>query len=844
MQAEFSIVIANTGETAAQESHKVYVSIDDEAPLEVEVIEPLEGGETTSLRFAQDLEPGRHKALVSVMDAEAELDVDARTAEISLEVLEHSIIEDGVTYVRTKASNGGELTAESVVLSVQWQVRPSEDAEVGNGMTSGSNETAAIIDKLEPGEDAEVAVPLQIPSGSYNIELAAYTETLEVTSDDNATQTTVDVEYVQLITSVEAIRHLGYANSGEGLVEVDLQVTNDGVGPGTDIAVGVGCMGEAHVGCSQMVNSDLIPPGDIAEITLSLTVPQGSTEAMAYAGALEDSYRWGHENVAEFVIEVPELPETRLSLELESSPRGEYWSDGTSNVDVAFSLRNEGYAEFEIPQPISFVCLREEQIVEGCGGEVIVSLVDGFGPETTESLMIRMPMGITLLEAEYGAEAVAQFEVEVPERILGVARDVWECFSDRPGIYVDEEGCGGWYPDTVVKWDPDGPIKVWATGDEEYIEVLEEVLDELSPLLNLQFERVETEDEADLKAYMGVTIEEAKAIGIYCEESAGCAWWEDYLGVVTRARLGVWHSTDWEYGEDWSDLGLIDQLIKSSTIHETLHALVPMDHRTEYLSVMNIRSLRLPTLSTMDLELIRINSHPLVKPNMTMDQVEELIVFEDELLDPPELGKPNGIEVVRRAYRALQDAGSVEYRIKGAWLGSGCDKEFGWAQMRVGDFRPDGPNLFALAEGSEEYYMLNKDGWMYWEISEGRPRKIDSQELVDITSWSPSFSNPLGLLVSILYFADHRKIEITKSSEGTLALSVHLDDWFGILSWSRSETVDILMVISEETYQIEEYSAYWRFVPHSSRACSRYEVESKEGRYGIEIQIPDAIREG
>ena len=58
VQAEFSIVVANAGETAASESHPVYLSIDDEGPLEVEAIEPLEGGETTSLRFAQDLEPG------------------------------------------------------------------------------------------------------------------------------------------------------------------------------------------------------------------------------------------------------------------------------------------------------------------------------------------------------------------------------------------------------------------------------------------------------------------------------------------------------------------------------------------------------------------------------------------------------------------------------------------------------------------------------------------------------------------------------------------------------------------------------------------------------------------
>ncbi len=641
------------------------------------------------------------------------------------------------------------------------------------------------------------------------------------------------------------MRHLGYANTGEGLVEIDLRVTNDGVSPGTDVTIGLRCMGEAHVDCSKMVTTDLIPAGGSADFTLSLTVPQGSTEAVAYAGALEDSYRWGHENVKEFAIEVPELPATRLSLEVETSVRGgEYWSDGTANVDVAFSLRNEGYAEFEDPQPISFVCLREEQIVEGCGGEVTISLADGYGPETTESLMIRMRMGITLLEAEYGAEVAARFEVEVPERILGVTREVWECFSDRPGIYADEEGCGGWYPDTVVKWDTNGPIKVWATGDEEYIEVLEEVLDELSPLLSLQFASVETEDEADLKAYVGVTIAQAESLGIYCEDSLGCAWSEDYLGAVTSARLGVWHSTDWEYAEDWNDLGLLNQLVKRTTIHEALHALVPIDHRTEHLSIMNIRTLRLPTLSTLDIELIRLNSHPLVKPNMTMDQVKELIVFKDELLDPPKLGKPNGIEVVRRAYRVLQDAGSVEYRIKGAWLGSGCNEQFGWADMWLGDLDPTSTHINYLSDGSDEYFVVYGEDWEYWETSKGRVRQIDIQDFSELTSWRLGFTNPLRFLLSILYFADPGKIEITEYSKGTLALSVQLDDWYGTLSWSRSETVDILMVISEETYQIEEYSAYWRFVPHSSRACSRYEVESKEGRYGIEIQIPDAIREG
>ena len=159
--------------------------------------------------------------------------------------------------------------------------------------------------------------------------------------------------------------------------------------------------------------------------------------------------------MAELTLEVPEHPATRLALEVEASPRDEYWSDGTANVDVAFSLRNEGYAPFEGEQTVNVVCLREEQIVEGCGGEATVSLEDGFGPSVAEPLMLRMPMGATLLEAEYGAEEAGGFEVTVPERILGVEREVWECFSDRPGSGADNEGCGGWFSETISQVGPE-----------------------------------------------------------------------------------------------------------------------------------------------------------------------------------------------------------------------------------------------------------------------------------------------------------------------------------------------------------------------------------------------------
>ena len=841
MQAEFEIVIANTGESAASEPHPVSVSFDAEEPLEVGVLEALEGGETTSLGFSQQLTPGLYKVSANVMDAEAELDVDARTAEIALEVLEHDFIEDGLTHVRIKASNAGDLAAESVIISTHWESMSGEGGETADDVTSGSNERAAVIDKLEPGEDAEVAVPIQIPAGSYDIEVAAYTETLEAASDDNAAQTAVDVEYVQLITSVETVRLLGYANTGEGLVEVDLKMTNVGVAPGTDVAIGLECVDPEHFDCSQTATSDLIPAGGSADLTFSMTVPQGFTGAVAYAGALDGGYRWGDENVVAFPIEVPEHPATRLALSVESSPRSEYWSDGTANVDVVLSLRNEGYAPFEDPQEISFVCLQGEEVIEGCGGEVTVSLADGFGPETSEPLMLRISMGITLLEVEYGAEEAARFEVEVPERILGVAREVWECFSDRPGEGAENEGCGGWFKETIVKWDQSKPVKVWATGEENYITILEESLEELSPLLNLEFQWVESEDDADVKALIGVSIEEAKAANFYCEHSWGCASWNgEHPNVIDRATIGVWPTKDY-----FNDVELQALLVRRVTDHEVLHALVPIRHRVDPLSAMSVTGLMMAEKNPMDEALIRLHSNTLVKPGMTVQEVEELIIFGDELVDwqHPDVTEPTPIDLVAQAYVTFREAETVGFRIRGSW--PGCGHEFGTADLQFASLASGAANLVRFKDRGMNAYIISEPpggrATEYWRSIDGTWQTVYSSDIFKNTAWRRGFSNPFAMFNSILVLADPERIRVSEPESGVLRLDVYLEKTLRNISWSDGEVLTSNLTIDVETREIRSFFMSWQFKPRRENSCTTYSSKATDGVYGIEIDIPPVI---
>ena len=153
------------------------------------------------------------------------------------------------------------------------------------------------------------------------------------------------------------------------------------------------------------------------------------------------------------------------------------------------------------------------------------------------------------LEVNIGVEGHDTVQVHVPERILGVDRYVWECFSDRPGVHARDEGklegCGGWFQETIEKWDLDRPVRVWATGRSDYIAVLNTVIEEMSPLLNLEFELVESKETADVYAYVGVPASTSFDLGWgeRCEEAAGCASWRVDNGVVRRGTFSAWSTS-------------------------------------------------------------------------------------------------------------------------------------------------------------------------------------------------------------------------------------------------------------------------------------------------------------
>ena len=246
----------------------------------------------------------------------------------------------------------------------------------------------------------------------------------------------------------------------------------------------------------------------------------------------------------------------RLAFHAESTVLG-YWSDGTADVKVTATLRNDGTLRLDGAQEITAICIAESDPRRDCREELRLSLPDGFAP-ASESFTLRLPMGATTLTFDYGQDEPLALDIDVPERILGVDRDVWECYADRPpegftlGPHNDwMAGCSGWGKPTVEKWLNDFPVKVWATGHPDYIAVLETILSELSPILNSEFEWVDAEEDADFKAFVGVPRSEADSLGVsdpfYVTEAWGFASANVNRGEATSGYMVVWHSdlTGW-----------------------------------------------------------------------------------------------------------------------------------------------------------------------------------------------------------------------------------------------------------------------------------------------------------
>ena len=582
VQTEFFLSVTNTGEV---DGANIPVRVEGGGgALDAAPIARLGAGDSTSVTVVHALPPGDHLALFRIGANELRETVSVLAPDLVVTPGDYAVAGDGSITMNARISNTGGAAAENVVVSAAWTPQP--DAEG----SAGSKPNAASIPSIAPGATHDATLSMHIFTGAYDLTLTAETSSLEAVKANNASTAPVGVEYAPLVVEVANSEVTGYETDGDGVVELRVRVTNVGVAPTGPLTVGAECAPDAAAPCEAETTIDSIAPASNPEAVLSLALPQGGTALTVYAGANDDGYRWGERNVVAHTVDVPLKPAVEITFDAPMEVAG-YWWDGTANVDVAIALRNDGYQPVTDTFAVTVACFPDDaefdedgdappEPIDSCGGATGITLNDGFGPAAARATY-RVPTGTTL-QASLPGGAQETTSLTVPERILGVEREVWECYSDRPDWEPTQEndflgGCSGWATPTVVKWDPDTPIRVWADpdGQQRYVDILRESLDELAPLLGLEVEWVTSASEANLKAYVGILSFTAPLLEFpgYCRSAAGCGGpLRISDGVITSAHLGVWSQI-----RPINSQGNNLAEIRHVTIHELLHALTDVD---------------------------------------------------------------------------------------------------------------------------------------------------------------------------------------------------------------------------------------------------------------------------
>ena len=547
------------------------------------------------------------------------------------------------------------------------------------------------------------------------------------------------------------------------------------------------------------------------------------------------------------------VPEKRLVLDTETTLLG-YWSDGTANIGLKLMLRNEGRVPLENSQQVSVTCTLNDSGVPGCNVDRELYLPDGFASAATD-LAFRVPTGPVKFYIDYGSDEPYILPVNVAERILGVDRDTWACYSDRSVANNAEgdHGCYGWNRPTVEKWRSGSTVRVWATGNDNYIRAFRETLDEqLSKVLNLTFEWVENERDADYVAILGMSTSDVLPDRwANCPHAWGCGGPIDVRGgEVRKADLIVYHL---EYHDSvLNDYAKLKRVLNGVFIHEALHGLAPTGHAERAgvaLSVMRSAGY----LTYIDKAILSLNSHPLVDPGMTMADVERLIVFKDELLDSLSGEQLTSYGILERTLATLQRVDAVRMKVRGGWSGGRCDSRFGnrqWATLEIAGFdAPDDPRLAHLQDGNDRFFIFysdeaaaaHGDGWQHWQADRSGWKLISREDLWDSTAWWVRNSKLHHTISELLWYYDEDDIEVVEQSNGRITLSAEYNPSetspFGL----KDEQLTFTLVIDEESYEVERFE--WIHRNNDSNYCHTYSEEGMDIEYGVKIDIPSAIVE-
>ncbi len=827
----FSIAISNQGEMDRAVDTAVLASINDGDAIEVATVPPLAAGETTTLVFEQRLEPGQQQVNLQVDNSKSLATVDILVSDIVVAPVYYEAIADGEVEVGVRLTNEGTLASRPIQLLA-------------------SNDVVATVQAIEPGASRDVNFVLELARGMHAIEVTAAADEREVMIRNNTMVIGLSVEYVSFDLQALSTEILGFARGDVANVTIDFIVVNAGVADSGEFIVSIACPDSSEGTCSGQTVIDQLGSGERFEGTIDAVVPQGTGTVTLFAGELDDGYLWGETNTISLTLDVP----VRAAVELEFDAVAEligYYSNGDALISLAASLANLGAESMPGQYSVNVSCFADAEVISNCGDVINFDLTDGFGP-TYGITELRVPQGAVNLHMDSDnvpgtdEHVDAQLTVTVPERIVGIDREVWNCFRDTS--YSDEfpkGSCSGRERDVVHKWPSDAPVTIWINGKSTYDEEFEKVLEAVASEINFEYQLLPDIDGASIIAYVGITEEDARELELdECEEPWGCARYQtDEEGNVVSAELIVFEvdSTSLE------QLRLTDEMIDYALMQQITRVALPIGTRNAADSVLSVdKSLRFPRLSDSDRQIAHIISSPLVQSGNTTEDIADLIVFSDELLDPAEPEPLTPRQIIEQAHLKLHQSGGTLFTMQGEWRGDTCIDSFGPSQVTIASYSAHRGIRYRLSDASSRFYVLlrSQDGRAeYWNGAGQTWRRFfasDEQDLIQDTAWNPQYSDPLTMLASVLWFGPDEIIDFKETDEG-IEFNIRNLRAYATPTWAEDARVVPSFTVNPDTYEITRFSMTWHFTV-TGLQCDEYVVDAVLIEYGSGFFIPNEVR--
>ena len=625
-----------------------------------------------------------------------------------------------------------------------------------------------------------------------------------------------------------------YSEDGTATVQFEFDIERADAWPITSISSTLGCL-DRSCGFSGLIERTWVDDLSNSVIRLGTIAPgfkPGNTRLGATFSAIHSPWIGADRSavITEITIEIEPQPEFKVVWDSDADVVG-YFMSGEAHVNLELSPRQLGFAgpSDETLQGVCFEvgindrsCVRPAAPTEfSVGRDSVKVKLPG----------LRLRQGMTTVSIDAG-RASGSASIEVPVRTVGVSREHWKCFVDRGRGRV--QPCAGLEGQRVRKWDR-ATLNVYREGDPFYVGFFDEALDHVETITGIEYEIVESIDEADVEAYLAHrgSPRIRELFDSHCSVFRPCARHE-FAESESFAVVKGYVLVDHVFG----GLALEDEVLEKHVRYEVglaaTQVLVPhasgsfdrSAHRGEppfYTSVIDVKALPLLYL-------------PQVTPGMRREDIREFVVFADEMLDY--VTSLPDIELVGyHLWRELMDARSVALEARGADVRDDT-REYGPSiEVQFSDIYPyqhrrvkfSAPTIDAVILGfaEEETWVFDGSNW----VIEPGLTGFTSVYRQDI-KFEPSLVTPIEFLADTRQYA-HR-FELKRLESGLMSLIREAGPY-------PSGDYDAEIVFDPETYRVQSYRLK-RYFDENVRPP--YEVEAWNIRYGEgDFELPDEIRE-